>query len=67
MGERAFQTAVGFVIIGEQTLTVAVRVKWASLSRMLNDDVNVWARLYSRKGRKRGGIERNRVAGLLSQ
>lgn len=58
---------MGFVIIEEQTLTVAVWVKWASLSRVLDDDVNVWITYYSRKGKQRGGIERNSVAGLLSQ
>lgn len=58
---------MGFVIIDEQALTVAAQVKQASLPSMLNDNVNIRVSLYSRKNRQRGGIERDRVAGMLSQ
>lgn len=58
---------MGSVIIEEQPLTVVVLVQWASLSSTLGDGVNIWVSFYPRKGRQGGGIERNRVAELLSQ
>jgi hypothetical protein len=55
------------VIFDEQTLRAAAKVKEASLSRMVSDNLHIWINLHPRKDRHREGTQRGTVARLLSQ